>query len=325
MGETLILLFLLVFSASFSAFETALFSLSPLQQHLLQKAGGISALIAKTVQGPRSLLTTVLFGNELVNVGIAIFAGNLAYDLFRGYEVKTVYLFSTAITTLGLLIFGEIIPKNIAVRYPAIVSQALILPYQFFAWLIFPFRVVFTKMTERFVQMLGVDPHIGHRMIVDEELRILLERGKEEGTLAELERTLIQNTLDFSKLTVTQIMTPRERIVAIPLSMTMKEILKTLESNHTSRLPVYEDHLDQIIGVLHAKELLPYRLKTDETGPSIKEILKPCAIITPDQNLDYVFEEFQRLHIHMGLIKDSHGKVVGLVTMDDLLRRFFPS
>jgi putative hemolysin len=319
------LLLLLAFSASFSSFETALFSLSPVQRYRLNQAGGVSSLISKIVAKPRQLLTTVLFGNELVNVAIAIVAGGLAYDLLQGYWVRTVYLASIAVTTLVLLIFGEILPKNIAVRNPVIVSQVLVVPYQFFAWVVFPFRVFFTKIADGIVRLFGADPRKARRLIVEEELRSLLEHGKKEGTLADLERTFIQNALDFSQTNLDTVMTRREKIVAVSADTPLPEILKTLEARRFSRIPVYEKDLDHVIGILYAKELLPFCLLPAGTKPPpLREILKPHIEVSPEEALDHIFQKFQQYRVHMAIVKDRRQKVIGLITMDDLLRRFFP-
>ena len=321
----IILFLLLLFSASFSGLETALFSLSPLQRYRLRETGGVSSLVTKVLERPRELLTTLLLGNELVNVAISILAGGWAYDLLVGYDVRTATLLSIGITTLVLLIVGEIVPKNIAIRIPLILSQVLIVPYKLFSWLVLPFRLSFTKVTDWIVSLFGADPRKGRRLIVDEELRSLIELGRTEGTLADLERTLIQNALDFSNLKVGQVMTPRQRIVAIPVNLSFNKILKVLGENRYSRLPVYEQGLDHIIGVLHAKELLSFPSQSkDSKWPPLSELLKPYTPVSPEESLDHLFQEFQGSRIHMGVVRDGAGHVVGLITMDDLLRRFFP-
>lgn len=327
MGTVFLLLFLLlVFSASFSSLETALFSLSPVERFRLKAAGGVSLLITRVLEKPRDLLTTVLFGNEMVNVAISILAGTVAYDLITGADIRSLYLGSIGVTTLVLLIAGEIVPKNIAVRFPVVVSQVLIVPYQLFAWLVFPLRVVLTRIADGIVSLFGADPAKGRRLIVEEELRDLIELGKNEGTLADLERTLLQNALDFSRLTASEVMTPRQKIVAIPIHLSLPEILDLLKENRFSRLPVYDQNLNQIVGVLHAKELLACRLSSKGSeAPSLREMLKPCAAVSGDETLDRLFEEYQRHKIHMGIVKDRGGNTTGLITMDDLLRRFFPS
>lgn len=315
---------LLALSASFSSLETALFSLTPLQRYRMKESGGIMALIPKALEKPRELLTTVLFGNELVNVGIAIIAGSITYHFFGGTDTKSVYLISTVVTTIVLLLFGEIVPKNVAIRYPLLLSQVLIVPYQLVAWVAYPFRVVFTKIADVIVSLFGADPQKGRRLIVEEELRSLLELGGTRGTLADLERTLLQNALDFSGIRVPQVMIPREEIISTTTDADLEGVLEILRNHRLSRLPVYDSKREKILGVLHAKELLPLKIGHPEASPSLKDHLKPFAEVGPDETLDQVFRKFQRRRIHMGIVQDPSGTILGLITMDDLLRRFFP-
>jgi CBS domain containing-hemolysin-like protein len=325
MATLLILILFLAMSAAFSGFETALFSLSPMQRFRLKEAGGVATLIHRILEKPRELLTTLLFGNELVNVAISIIAGGLAYDVLTRVPVRTAFLISTAVTTLVILIFGEILPKNFSIRIPVLVSQVLVVPYLLFAWLVYPFRIIFTKIADGIVLLFGGDPKKGRRLIVEEELRSLLEHGQQEGTLADLERTLIQSALDFSGLKLFKVMTQREKIVAIAAESELPEILRTIQEKRFSRIPVYEKNLNQVVGILHAKELLGFRCNgKGAEGFSLRDILKPHMEVSPDETLDSVFQKFQRYRVHMGVVKDRTQKVIGLITMDDLLRRFFP-
>lgn len=324
MGFFILILFLAM-SAAFSGFETALFSLSPMQRFRLKEAGGVATLIHRVLEKPRDLLTTLLFGNELVNVAIAIIAGGLAYDVLTRMPVRSAFIVSTAVTTVVILIFGEILPKNFSIRIPVLAAQVLVVPYLLFAWVVYPFRIVFTKIADGIVSLFGGDPKKGRRLIVEEELRSLLEHGKQEGTLADLERTLIQNALDFSAHKLFKVMTQREEIVAIEAGASLDAILRVIRDKKFSRIPVYEKNLNQIVGVLYAKELLRYRHDgRDAEAFSLRDILKPHMEVSPDETLDHIFQKFQHYRVHMGVVKDRTQKVIGLVTMDDLLRRFFP-
>jgi len=322
-GKLVLIFFLIIISAAFSSFETALFSLTPVQLRRLEKGGSFFSLISKILQKPREFLTTVLLGNEVMNVAISILAGALAYDWMQGAGTKTAYILSTAVTTLVILIVGEIIPKNIAVRVPVIVAEILMVPYQLFAWFVYPFRIFFSKIADWIVRLFGADPRKGRRLLVEEELRTLLELGKKEGTLADLERVLIQNALDFSDKQVSEAMTPREKIVAVSVDSQIDQVFKTIEANHFSRLPVYENDF-HIIGIIHAKELLLYRRRPESVlNVPLKNLVKPIFQISPEATLDILFQKFQELRIHMALVCDNTDSVVGLITLDDLLRRFF--
>ncbi|MBI2500269.1 MAG: HlyC/CorC family transporter [Deltaproteobacteria bacterium] len=317
----LIIFFLLLMSASFSSFETAVFSLSPLEKHRLKQAGGLSALVLKVLEKPRELLTTVLLGNELVNVAISILAGGLAYQFLKGHDVRFVYVLSLAVATFLILVFGEIIPKNIAIRNRQTVSHFLIFPFNVFSWLMTPLRRLLTVITDRLVALFGILPQ--RRMIVEEEFKTLLEMGREEGTLEEFERTFLQKVFDFSSIHVSQIMTPRRSIVAIPDTFPPEEVLGVLRENRYSRIPVYKGRLDEVIGILHAKSLLDLKV-SEPSVINLSERMKTFVTVRPHQKLPEVFEEFKQKRVHMGIVKDEHGSTVGIITMDDLLEGLFP-
>lgn len=320
-----VLILLLAVSAAFSGLETALFSISPLQRYRLKEAGGVASLVHRILEKPREILTTILFANELINVGIAILAGGLAYDVLTSVPVRTAFIISTIVTTIVILIFGEILPKNFSIRMPVLVSQVLIVPYLAFAFVVYPFRIFFTKISDWIIMLLGGDPKKGRRLIVEEELRSLVEHGKQQGTLADLERTLIHNALDFSGQKLFKVMTQRENIVAVAVDTPLADILKTIRDKRFSRIPVYEGNLNQIVGILHAKELLKFRCNDHgDQNLSIRDLLKPHMDVAPDETLDHVFQKFQHYRVHMGVVKDRTQKVIGLITMDDLLRKFFP-
>jgi len=324
LGTLLLILFFIIFSAAFSSFETAIFSFNDADKLRLKDGGGVSALINRIIHKPRELLTTVLLGNELVNVAISILAGTLAYHFMGGYGSRDVYLISTALTTLVVLVFGEITPKNIAIRIPMVVAQVLVVPYLLFAWLVYPFRIIFTAIANQIVKLFGADPQRSRRLIVEEELRDLLELGRKEGTLADLERSLIQNALDLSNVNVGAVMTPREKMVAVSADSSLSEILAVVEAKRYSRLPVYERELNHVIGVLHAKELLLVRSKK-QTEEGIRDFLKPYTVVSAEETLDNLFQEFQKKRIHMGIVKNKTGQVIGLITLDDLVQKLFYS
>ncbi len=311
-----------MFSAAFSSFETALFSLSESERAKMKEAGGVSAYIYKVVQKPRALLTTVLLGNEVVNVSISILAGGLSYIFMKHVDAHYATLLTVGVTTMVILVFGEIIPKNIAVRMPMLVAQMLIIPYLAFAWVVTPFRFVFYKVSGWFVAWFGGDPKNSRRMIVEEELRDLLEMGKNEGTLPHLERGLIQNTMDFYAVKVRDAMTPRETIMGINIEATYRDVLKILEKRRYSRLPVYEKDLNFVIGILHVKELLSHD-PDDKIAHDLQEHLKPFTVVSPDEILDNLLQEFQKKKIHMAIVKENSGPVIGLITLDDVVRRLF--
>lgn len=323
MMHWLLILLLLACSALFSSLETALFSLSAYDRHRLKQSGGISTLVLKTIEHPREVLSTILFGNELVNVAISVLVASMVYGLFYsgGAESRGAYLASVGGTTLLLLVFGEITPKNIAVRNPIFLAQVLIIPYQAFYWLITPLRFVLSHLTDFIVGLFGVEAQKQRRLIVEEEIETLLEMGNRQGTLGALETDLIRGTFDFSQIRVAQVMTPREKVIAIAINTPMDEIFSRFEATVFSRFPVYEGDLDHVVGIFLAKNLLPYRLGEQTMPVNWADLLVPFSIVQSDQTLDDAFFMLQSQQVHMALVK-TRERVVGLVTMDDLLNKF---
>ncbi len=321
----LILFALLAFSACFSGLETALFSLSPYRRMHLKKAGGVAGFVDRILQKPREIMTTLLFGNELVNVAISIIAGRIAYGGLIGYTAQETFWISTGVTTLVILIFGEILPKNIAIRTPTLVSQVLAVPYVIFSWCISPLRWFFTKATDALILFFGGDPAKNRHLIVEEELRHLLEQGHQSGTLADVERLMFQNALDFAATDLFRVMIQRENIAAVPLNAPITDVLGLIRKHKFSRMPIYEGDLNHIVGILHTKDLIPYWAHPEQTDQfSLGAFLRPVLTFSPHDTLDHVFRKFQSDRVHMAIVKDATGRVIGLLTMDDVLRKFFP-
>lgn len=321
--EWLLIIFLLSFSAFFSGLESALFSLSQLDRHRLKQSGGVSALIVKALERPREVLTTILFGNELVNVAISILAASLVYHYFSpDWHSRTSYLLSVGVTTLMILIFGEIVPKNVAVRNPILFSQFLILPYQIFSWVVTPFRYLFTGVINRVVGLFGIQLTHQRRLIMEEEIKTLLELGRQEGTLDDLERNLIQNVFDFSALRVLGVMTPRTEMVMMLEALSISEVFQLVEQTPFSRFPVYRGDPNNVVGIFLTKNLLPFRIADPDVSAKLSDLLIPFVVVQPDQTLDEAFFLMRSKQVHMAIVKQGQ-QVVGLVTMDDLLRKFF--
>ena len=317
--QLVVLFLLLVFSASFSSVEAALFSLSRIDLKAMKKSGSlIGKQILTVLSDPRDLLTTILFGNEFINVGIAILAGSLAYSLMEGQSWTLIYLVSVGASTLFILIFGEIIPKTLALRNAVSVSYLFIGPLQLFAWLTFPFRYVLTWLINRLLLLLGGDPEKTHRMIMEEEFMQLVDIGHEAGTIEEIERTFIENIFEFDDRQVKEIMTPRGDIIALDDKVTAEEVLRFTQSKKFSRIPIYKDTLDQIEGVLFTKDLIIFKMG-QPLNSKINHLLREPYFISPKIVLSEALEAFKKRRVHIALVRERN-KIVGLVTMDDLLR-----
>jgi putative hemolysin len=303
---------LLICSAFFAGSEAALFSLNSVQVARLKARGGVvRRLILALLQRPTNLIITFLVGNEIVNVALAVTATSLMLLLYGdgGEYVAIVF------TTIVLLFFGEVTPKSLAVRYPEHISMLVAWPLQAFAYLTTPLRWGLRKL---------VDAVIGERaerpisLITEEEFKTLVERSEDEGGFDQDKRALIQRVFEFSGHRVTQIMTPRTDIFALEVAEPLTTALPKIKENRFSRIPIYDGTIDQVIGILYAKDLLPYS-RHPEFEVKLRDLLHPAFFVPESKRTDELLQEFQRNKVHMAIVVDEYGGVSGLVTMEDAL------
>jgi putative hemolysin len=303
---------LLICSAFFAGSEAALFSLNSAQVARLKARGGVvQRLILALLQRPTNLIITFLVGNEIINVALAVTATSLALLLYGdgGEYVAIVF------TTIALLLFGEVTPKSLAVRYPERVSMLVAWPIQAFAYLITPLRWGLRKLVDA---VIGEHAERPIALITEEEFKTLVERSEDEGGIDQDKRTLIQRVFEFSGHRVTQIMTPRTDVFALEVTEPLTSALPKIKENRFSRVPIYDGTIDQVIGILYAKDLLPYS-RHPEFDVKLRDLLHPVFFVPESKRIDELLREFQRNKVHMAIVVDEYGGVSGLVTMEDAL------
>ena len=302
---------LLCFSAFFSGSETAFFSLSRLKvRQMATSPSSPKRLVAKMLSSPHRLLATILFGNMLVNVAASSLGENITSHFFSGGTALFVTVLSM---TLLILLFGEIMPKIIAVERPDQIAPLVVVPLNLFSMLISPARRSLRWITDLFVGAVTHEP-IPSRWVTEEELKTALEIGYSEGAVHRLERDLIEKVISFGDKRVEQVMTPRMRMVSIEVKVPVDKALRLIKRKGYSRVPVYEGNEDNIIGVLHIKDFL--RRPNQE---SLRDYLRPVYVIPETKKISDLFREFQSQRQHLAVAVDEYGVVSGVVTMDDLL------
>jgi CBS domain containing-hemolysin-like protein len=302
---------LLCFSAFFSGSETALFSLNRLKVRQMAASGSSSkGLVAKMLSNPHRLFATILFGNMLVNVASSSLGENITSYLFSG---GTALFVAVLAMTLLILLFGEIMPKIIAVEWPVQIAPLVVVPLNIFSTIISPARRSLRWITDLFV---GPMPHkpIPTQGATEEELKTALDIGYSEGEVHRLERDLIEKVISFGDKRVEQVMSPRMRMVSIGVNTPIDRALRFLKRKGYSRVPVYEGNEDTIIGILHIKDFL--RQPEQE---SLRDYLRPVYFIPEAKKIDDLFREFQSKRQHFAVVIDEYGVVCGVITMDDLL------
>jgi putative hemolysin len=312
------LIILFILSAFFSATETAFTSLSRIRvNHMLEKKLRGAKYVYEIKQKPSEYLSTILIGNNLVNIASSALATSIIIGFLetRGFHnIGIAVGLATGIMTFLILTFGEIIPKTIAIRKAdriALFSAPLILflhfifkPIAYFiGWISVPFILLFG----------GKAPEKGP-FITEEEIRLILAAGEKEGVIEEEEREMITSIFEFGETVAREVMTPRPDISSCESNKSIDDLKReVIESGH-SRIPIYEGSLDNIIGVVYAKDLLKVR-----TVENIKDKLRPAIFVPETKKVAELLHEMQAARTHMAIIVDEYGITSGLVTLEDLI------
>ncbi|HKT39711.1 MAG TPA: hemolysin family protein, partial [Ktedonobacterales bacterium] len=270
--------------------------------------------IARLLQRPQTFLTTILvISNVAVITGSAL-ATIIAVDLdFNGAEV-----ISTALLSLIVLIFCEITPKSIAVQAPERWARWLVRPVEAMMFALRPLVIALTWITSGMVRLVGGrGGHYSTQFVTEDELRLLVEVGEEEGVLEEEEREMIDNVFDLSDTAVREIMVPRIDMVTVEADDDIRAATQVILQGGQSRIPVYEDSIDNIIGVLYAKDLLRIYALTQQA--TIRELVRPPFFVPESKRLDDLLREMQSQRVHIAIVVDEYGSVAGLVTIEDLV------
>jgi putative hemolysin len=311
-SRLLLLVLLLILSAFFSGAEAALFSLSTMQvERLKERRGALGRLITAMLKRPTNLIITFLIGNEVVIVALSATATSVALLLYgKGGEYVAM-----AVTLVLLLFFSEVMPKSIAVRYPERVSLFVARPIQLFAYVIAPLRWGLRKLVDA---VMGEPAERQVSLITDDEFKSFGEIGEDEGIIDQDERDLIQRVFELGDQRVSQIMTPRTDIFALGINEALSAALPKIKEARFSRIPVYEETMDQIIGILYAKDLLPHS-RHPELEVTLRDLLHPVFFVPESKRIDELLREFQRNKVHVAIVVDEYGGVSGLVSMEDAL------
>lgn len=307
MIEYIILFFLILFSAFFSCSETALFSLSPVKVRMMleQKKKGAGVLY-KLKRNPRKLIVTILLGNNIVNIAASALATIISTELFGSQGIGI----AIGVMTLLILVFGEIIPKSIAVAKAEKLSLIISKPILFVMYLLWPLVWIF-EQTAKMISSTQV-------LVSEEEIKTMATMGLESGAIKKEEEKIIKRAVEFADITTEDVMTPRIEIFRLNGGLELNEALSDVIASPFSRIPIYSEDKDNITGILYVKDVLKYIAEKNKNIKLIQLAKKPF-IVPEKMNINKLFKEFQHRHIHIAIVVNEHGEVVGLVTMEDLL------
>jgi putative hemolysin len=310
-----ILFVALIASAISSASETALTSVNRIRIKNLAEDGDARAIqIERLLEKPNVFLTTILVVN---NVAV-ILASSMATVIALSLSPQWGEVLATTIISLVVLIFCEVTPKNAAVQNAEAWARGLIPLISGLAWLLRPVIALLNGITAALLRLFGISQHRTGPSVTEEELRLMVNVGEEEGVVEEGERTMIHHIFELSETTVREVMVPRIDMVSLEGEATLSEAVDIINQVGFSRIPVYEETIDNIIGVLYAKDVLPL-LRGGVMDRAVREIVRPAYFVPESKKLDDLLHELQNQHVHMALVIDEYGSVSGLVTIEDLV------
>lgn len=310
--EIILLLIFLVFSAFFSGAETALVSISMAKVRTLAKEKKLgSATLLRLKENPKTLLSTILIGNNLANIAAASITTVVMIDLFGSKGIGI----ATGVLTLVILVFGEITPKNLAHTYNIRLALLMSGPIYVISKIFYPATYVLNKLTTMIIKLSG-----GKKApsVTEEELKTMITMGVEEGEVEKKEREIIEKVFQLNDITAEEVMTPRTGMFCLDADTTLKKALKTLTKIPYSRIPLIRRSKDNVVGILYVKEVLKF-LEKGRVNVKLKTLAKEPYFVPENILLNQLFKQFQDKQIHMAIVVDEFGGVAGVVTLEDLL------
>ncbi len=311
--DLIILAGLFVLSAFFSGTETALISVDKVRiRQLVKKKRNKSAkLVEEFRASPQKMLTTILIGNNLVNIAAAAIATNIALQVFASYAVGI----AVGITTFLILVLGEITPKSLAVQNSEAISLVVIRPIKWLSIILSPIIWFLNGFTRLIIRVVG---KAESETMTEQDIRTMVTMGAEVGAIHEKEKQMIHRIFKFNDISVEDVMTPRSEIKAVPVNSTLEDVSELLAETPHSRLPVYKESLDEIVGIFYVKDAWDY-LTEGKTKTGVKDLVRSVLFAHQTKKIDKLLAEFQQTRNNMAIVVNDYGGVLGVVTLEDLL------
>jgi magnesium and cobalt exporter, CNNM family len=304
---------LFFFSAFFSGSETALMAIDRLRvKYLVQKKRRGAQKLEALLEQPDRLLGAILIGNNLVNIAISV----LATGLFVHHYGERGELITILVLTPFLLLFSEISPKSYAAKYPEKVSFFILQPIRMMIWMLAPVIWVVTGFS-RLVTRLLPGEGVARPVISEDEIRTLITVGEQTGVVAKNQRKMLHGVFELSQTRVRDVMIPRTELVGINVDSSYAEVLLLVQQSRHSRFPVYRESLDNIIGIIHSKDILGVIGRPEEFF--LEEIVRPPYFVPESKRIETLLQSFRKRRNHLAVVVDEYGGVEGVVTLEDIV------
>jgi putative hemolysin len=306
---------LLLLSAFFSMAEAAFLAVNKVRlRHMMKRGSSSAKIVYQLLTQMDHLITTLVVSNNLVNTAIAIISTVL---LVNAFGMQYGPLLAMLVASTVLLVFGDITPKIFAARHADRVAVFLARPLQVFISFMKPVVILFEGASRLVIRILGGQKLPRAPLVTEEELKMMIEMGREAGAVTENELRLLQRIFAFEDALVKNVMIPREQIVGIEVAHPTESALDALIEEGHSRLPIYQGDLDNIVGVIYARDLLAVWRHGEVFV--LSDLVRPAYFISPAKRVDELLRDFQKLEIQIAIVQDEKKKTIGLVTLEDLL------
>jgi putative hemolysin len=329
--KVLFLMILIAINAFFAASEIALITLNDNKIRIMAELGNKKASqLLSLIKEPSRFLATIQIGITLAGFLASAFAaesfadpivqsiGNYGFPISDSMLRVITVVIITIILAYFTLVLGELVPKRVAMKKHEKIAFSVVGPLTFLSKLTKPFVRLLTISTNFFVRLLGMDPNALEQEVTEEEIRMLIDVGEEKGTIQRHEKIMINNIFEFNNKTVEDVMTHRMEIFAIPESIDLLSLVDFIEKKKYSRIPVYKESLDHIVGILHVKDLIK-PLSKNEMDFHLSDYMRKPLFVPLQKKTDEIFAEMQSSKSHIAIIIDEYGGTAGMVTVEDLL------
>ena len=327
--QIVILVVLILLNAYFAASEIAFISLNDTKIEKQAKEGNKKAKqIQKMLKNPSEFLATIQIGITLAGFLSSAFASDafadiLAPALYKIFPMISIQVFKgisivliTIILSFFTLVFGELVPKRLAMKYYEKIAFSSIGVIRFLSIITLPFVKVLSAVTNFISKLFGISEN-EEEVVTEEEIKMMIDEGEEKGTIQQEEKEMIHNIFEFNDITVSEVMTHRTDVYAIEIDSDINDIIKELDDYKYSRIPVYEETIDNIKGILFVKDLLKYL--HGKKAIKIKNIMREAYFVSENKPINELFKNLQKNKMQMAIVVDEYGGTAGIVTMEDLL------
>lgn len=330
--ELLVLLLLIVLNAFFAASEIALISLNDNKIKTMAESGHKKAkLLYNLLSEPSRFLATIQIGITLAGFLASAFAGDrfsgrlaqflidAGVSLNEGILETVSLIFITLVLSYFTLVLGELVPKRLAMQKAESISMFAASPLTLLLKASAPFVKLLTLSTNLLVRMFGVDPNANKEQVTEEEIRMMVDVGKESGAIQETEKMMINNIFEFDNKTVSDIFTHRTNVVCIPHDLPLPELVNLVQVEKFTRLPVYEGEIDNVVGILHVKDLIQYIDSGAAEAFDLNAIMRAPYFVPASKRTDELLKDLQKNKVHLAVAIDEYGGMAGIVTIEDLI------